>query len=188
MIIAVCGAIPAVVATISEALASLGVQVRSGLDHQVQAVVADEPDAETIVKLRDHSETMPILALGRAEGGAVEAVMAKPLRLAALYRQLERLVDHNGQNLGPWRFFAKIRRLQGPDGQIEHLTEKESDLLDYMLRAGGLVTRDDILADVFGYGSQVSTHTVETHIHTLRKKLGADLLSTEEDGYLINQA
>jgi two-component system alkaline phosphatase synthesis response regulator PhoP len=53
------------------------------------------------------------------------------------------------------------------------LTQREFDLLEYLLRrAGHVVSRDELLQAVWGFLSPGETRTVEVHIAQLRKKLG----------------
>lgn len=61
-------------------------------------------------------------------------------------------------------------------GETLPLTQQEYELVHYMMRhAGKLVTRDQLLRDVWGFESQTdSTRTVDFHIRSLRKKLGDD--------------
>ena len=61
------------------------------------------------------------------------------------------------------------------------LTIKEFDLLVYLLRNTGIVlTRDRILAEVWGYDFDGETRTVDVHVRTLRSKLGScgDMIQT----------
>jgi DNA-binding response OmpR family regulator len=60
------------------------------------------------------------------------------------------------------------------------LTQREFDLLDYLVhRAGRVVTRDELLEAVWGFVSPGETRTVEVHVAQLRKKLGTpDLIET----------
>lgn len=59
-------------------------------------------------------------------------------------------------------------------GNQVHLTYTEFKLLAYMIQRPGVVlTRDKILADVFHYSSESYDRSVDNHIKTLRKKLGA---------------
>jgi two-component system OmpR family response regulator len=66
------------------------------------------------------------------------------------------------------------------DGRRVALTQREFDLLDYLVRrAGQVVTRDELLETVWGFVSPGETRTVEVHIAQLRKKLGQpDLIET----------
>ena len=51
------------------------------------------------------------------------------------------------------------------------LTEKEIQLLELLLKTDEAISRDEILSKVWKYASQADTHTVETHIYRLRKKI-----------------
>ena len=51
------------------------------------------------------------------------------------------------------------------------LTEKEIQLLELFLNSGGPIYKDKILNKVWKYSDDADTHTVETHIYRLRKKL-----------------
>ena len=54
------------------------------------------------------------------------------------------------------------------------LTAKEFDLLVHFARHNGRVqTRDYLLEQIWGYSSDVTTRTVDTHIKRLRSKIGS---------------
>ncbi|MEG0750785.1 MAG: response regulator transcription factor [Oscillospiraceae bacterium] len=58
-------------------------------------------------------------------------------------------------------------------GQPIELTAKEFDLLALLIHKGGAVaSRDEILGQIWGYGSSGETRTVDVHVRTLRAKLG----------------
>lgn len=66
------------------------------------------------------------------------------------------------------------RRLCTLDGEKVELTFKEYELLKLFLNNTGIVlTRDSIMASVWGYDFTGESRTVDMHIKTLRKKLGA---------------
>ena len=53
------------------------------------------------------------------------------------------------------------------------LTALEFKLLKHLLdRRGRVQTRDQLLADVWGYSSHITTRTVDTHVKRLREKMG----------------
>jgi two-component system, OmpR family, response regulator len=75
---------------------------------------------------------------------------------------------------------ARSAREVRVDGEEVELTQREFDLLEYLLRhAGQVVSRDQLLESVWGFRSPGATRTVEVHVAQLRKKLGhPDLIRT----------
>ena len=73
------------------------------------------------------------------------------------------------------------------------LTLKEVGILRHLLRTEGGVIRQELLAEVCGYNSAVTTHTLQTHIYRLRNQIEADpsdarLLLTTRTGYWLDAA
>ena len=59
------------------------------------------------------------------------------------------------------------------DGSVVTLTLKEFELLKQLLKHPGIVlTRDQLLEDIWGYDFGGETRTVDVHVRTLRQKLG----------------
>ena len=57
------------------------------------------------------------------------------------------------------------------------LTEKEIQLIELLLNKSKPITKDNILLSVWNYSTEADTHTVETHIYRLRKKLVINFLT-----------
>ena len=67
-----------------------------------------------------------------------------------------------------------VRRRVHVDGAEVSLTATEFDLLAHLMSEPGRVfSRDQLLAEVWGYASAVGTRTVDVHVAQLRAKLGA---------------
>ena len=71
------------------------------------------------------------------------------------------------------------------------LTEKEIDTILYLSKNVGPVSINGLQKEVWSYQSELETHTVETHIHRLRKKIKEkfndnNLIVSTKDGYQIN--
>lgn len=83
------------------------------------------------------------------------------------------------------------RKLALSGGAEILLTDKEVDILICLARQPGIaVPRAELLARVWGYQTDIDTHTLETHIYRLRQKLGdvaGHLLQTDAGGYFILQ-
>lgn len=124
--------------------------------------------------------------------------VAKPFRFGVLLARIRaQLRDHEKFqdatfNIGTYKFRPSVRLLvDESSGRQVKLTEKESAILKYMCQAGETtVYRDDLLRDVWSYNSTVTTHTLETHIYRLRRKMETDpskakCLLTETGGYRL---
>ena len=74
------------------------------------------------------------------------------------------------------------KKLRKNDSEII-LTEKEIQLLELFLNNKKPISKDEILSSVWNYSSDADTHTVETHIYRLRKKIN-DKFSDEK--FIIN--
>ena len=115
-------------------------------------------------------------------------------RIRAHFRQYE-LSEDAVFDIGPYIFRPSSQILEiREDGKKIRLTEKETSILRYLYKAGGkAVTREELLTEVWGYNSGVTTHTLETHVYRLRQKFEPDptvarLLITEPGGYSLQGA
>ena len=129
--------------------------------------------------------------------------VTKPFRFGVLLARLRahlRTFEQSEDavfNIGPYSFKPAAKKLtppESPDGKPVRdirLTEKETNILKYLYRAGGkAVAREELLEEVWGYNSGVTTHTLETHVYRLRQKIElvkgeATLLLTQPGGYSL---
>jgi DNA-binding response OmpR family regulator len=112
-------------------------------------------------------------------------------RLRAHLRQYEES-DDAALPLGRFLFRPGAKLLVDPAAKKKmRLTELETAMLKYLYRAGDQPTpREKLLAEVWGYNRTANTHTIESHVHRLRRKLErdprkAELLVTESGGYRL---
>ena len=150
-------------------------------------------------RLRDQGISAPLLLLSAAASPppccAVDGVVAKPLRLATLGAKISELLarrpDPVDLRIGPWLLEVRRRQLVGETGRQVRLTDKEVAILCRLGQAGGaVVARDVLLTEIWGYSAQLDTHTLETHIYRLRRKIEAGpgragLLLSENGGYRL---
>ena len=72
-----------------------------------------------------------------------------------------------------------------------YLTDKENEIFQFLItNIGTIIKRKDLLSNVWRYSESIDTHTLETHIYTLRKKIKkklglANIILYTDDGYQI---
>ncbi|MDC1406861.1 response regulator transcription factor [Candidatus Puniceispirillum sp.] len=157
-------------------------------------------------RLRHNGFAKPIVMLTAkgAEGDIVLGLEAgandyitKPLRLGELVARIRtqlrqfRASDDARFEIGNLSFVPANKMLNeiGSD-RMQALTEKEAIILKFLYQAfPNDVTKDELLAEVWGFQNGVSTHTLETHIYRLRQKISRltkkQLVLTIEKGYRL---
>lgn len=121
-----------------------------------------------------------------------------PIRPSVLLSKIQNAAEKSGNHknlkkidLGVYIFKPHDFLLQSPDKGDIILTEKERDILLYIYKQAPMpVMRDDLLNAVWGYGDNIETHTLETHIYRLRQKIEKDpsapqFLKTTDEGYCL---
>jgi DNA-binding response OmpR family regulator len=178
----------------SEALAATGEFALAIIDAQLP----DSGGESLAAALRQAGFTSPILLLGGEDAepsGAASEVIAKPFRFAHLLARLNAHAsrhpahDQTPIRIGPYLFRPGAKLLIEGTRKVR-LTEKEADILKFLAAASATVPRETLLHEVWGYNPAVTTHTLETHIYRLRRKIEAnpgkaEILLTEEGGYRL---
>ena len=96
-----------------------------------------------------------------------------------LYSTFERLKSkrENKKTLGCISFIISERKLFYKDKKTVDLTEKESDIIVSLLNASDRgITKEEVMSKVWMLNPNTETHTFETHLFRLRKKIKENLL------------
>jgi two-component system alkaline phosphatase synthesis response regulator PhoP len=140
-------------------------------------------------ELRKQGASTPILMLtarrqtrdkvaGLKAGG--DDYLTKPFQMSELLARVEALLRRSSTVGGavPARYqFGPIhidmRRTEVTrDGKVMPMSAKEFQLLRYFVEhRGATISRDELLREVWGYGTLPSTRTVDVHVAWLRQKL-----------------
>jgi len=141
--------------------------------------------------LRLRGSALPVLVLtardaitDRVEGldAGADDYLVKPFdleELAARIRAITRrkagraasVIEHEGVTLDPAA--REVRR----HGEIIPLSPREFTLLHALLEhPGRILSRAQLEERLYGWGEEVESNVVEVHVHTLRRKLGADYI------------
>ncbi|HJA81376.1 MAG TPA: response regulator transcription factor [Candidatus Mediterraneibacter intestinipullorum] len=93
-------------------------------------------------------------------------------RIKAVLRRSGKVEDRIDMELAGVRMDIRKHEVT-VDGKQVALTLKEFELLEKLMRNQGIVlTRDQLLTEIWGYDFDGETRTVDVHIRTLRQKLG----------------
>lgn len=193
---------------ICEYMKSAGHTTLSAIDGEEGLLLAKEPsvdlvvldimlpkiDGMTVLRELRKCSTVPVLMLTAIEDEHTQATsfdaeaddyITKPFSMVLLGKRITALLRRSGKN-------PEILRVQFGDiivdfggyaawnqaGRID-LTPKEIELLKLLLEHKGLVlTRSQILDELWGYDAPIIDRTVDTYIKNLRKKLNLDRIIT----------
>ena len=88
-------------------------------------------------------------------------------------------------------FFLDINSRELKKGKLSlKLTERETDMILFLNKSKKPVNVETLEKEIWHHSSELETHTVETHIYRLRKKIKAEfgsdeLIISNKDGYTI---
>ena len=114
-----------------------------------------------------------------------------PLVYNELMTEVERLnkvtkINYKRYKLGKYFYNAKTSQLfEEKSSSVINLTELESKFLNYMLKKNGGATKTQILSEVWKHNKELDTHTLESLIYRLRKKIENN---PNEPSVLINDS
>jgi two-component system, OmpR family, response regulator len=141
---------------------------------------------EVLKRLRSRGSALPVLILTAADGveervkgldlGA-DDYMAKPFSLQELEARVRALTRRSVGSVstiikhGPLQY-DQTGRVATIDGKMVDLSARELGLLEVLLvRAGRLVSKDQLVERLCEWGEEVSNNAIEVYIHRLRKKI-----------------
>lgn len=163
---------------------------------------------DTVTQIKEASNSLAIMLLTKQSGhlneieflnSGAEFVMSGPINIPLIIARIQAMLKWKTSStynaiqvqVGPFKFDMESKRLFAKQvGEIK-ITDKEARVLKFLLsHKGNIVSRTDLLQHVWGYDSSANTHTVETHIYRLRKKIGTiadgkSIIITERGGYRL---
>ena len=92
--------------------------------------------------------------------------------------------------LGPYKLNLNSRKIYNEDKFLD-LTEREANIVFFLKNSKKPVKISKLQTEVWGHNSKLETHTVETHIYRLRKKImnvfkDNDFIKSSKSGYIID--
>ncbi|MGH6971613.1 MAG: response regulator transcription factor, partial [Caulobacteraceae bacterium] len=158
----------------------------------------DLPDMdgrEALRRMRQGGVSAPVVMLTAAAGDSdtilglesgANAYVTKPFNFNVLLAHIRAQLRSHEQSedavfrIGPYEFRPAGKLLLDEKARKIRLTDKETNILKYLYRAGAkTVSREELLTEVWGYNAGVTTHTLETHVYRLRQKIEPDPASAQ---------
>ncbi len=136
-------------------------------------------------RLRERGSMLPVLLVTARDAitDRVEGLyVVKPFDLAELGARIravtrrkggraQAIIEHRDVELDPAT--REVRR----NGELVALSPREFALLHALLEhPGRILSRAQLEERIYGWGEEVESNVVEVHVHTLRRKLGADFV------------
>lgn len=192
--------------SIEEAETCLGANVIPFAGLIVERFLPDGDGEHFCARMRNRGLFTPVVLMDGRFALALARntlTIAKPFRLSELIAFLRMTVLNAAPakhiatrpSVGTYALHITGRALiEKATGARVRLTEKEGAILALLLsKSGQVVSRQELLTSVWGYRSNVSTHTLETHIYRIRRKIEpnpshASVIVTGVGGYRIASA
>ena len=159
---------------------------------------------EVLKRLRSRNSQLPVLVLTALDGThdrvkgldlGADDYMVKPFELAELEARVRALTRRSSGTAptivcGPLSF-DQVGRVAQIDGVPLELSAREIGLLEVLLsRMGRLVSKDQLVDHLCGWGEEVSHNAIEVYVHRLRKKLesgGVKIATVRGLGYCLER-
>lgn len=119
--------------------------------------------------------------------------LIKPFKLSILFDNIIDILNNEKDNktiiyLMEHLIFHPVKKIiyNNKKNTAEHLTEKETNLLEYLTKnKNSEILKENLLMSVWGMDKNINTHTLESHLYRLRQKLYK--LETNLTFSIINQ-
>lgn len=135
------------------------------------------PESTARDSLNIPPERILLLASDAVSNATESPIIQLPMRAKALQEALERIRMtfniHGKEDLANYyiRTVNKTLYQEGTDSYVA-LTDREADIIGFLLQCRAGANREEILEKVWGYSNEIDTQTLETHVSRLRTKIG----------------
>jgi len=124
-------------------------------------------------------------------------IINEPMNILLLHEKLKNLIDQKNSALSEIKKYKKFNYSSSLKtiyvGEISlYLTDKENEIFQILLDNKNIsLSKKQLLSKVWNYNEDIDTHTLETHIYTLRQKIEKKLnlnniIQYADEGYRIN--
>ena len=178
-------------------LCSDDIEIELSNDYQVLLIHGDYLDKNENNDLLRKSKKIKILLSKSNQiiSNKFDSVLSLPISVTELSKTIESSIAkknfsiNSGIRIKEYNLDKNEKKLSKNKNFVS-LTEKEIHLLELFLKRKGSIPKDEILNKVWKYAKDADTHTVETHIYRLRKKIkdsfsDENFIMNDKDGYYL---
>jgi len=164
-------------------------EIENEIEYNVEEFLSDK-------QLSSEESSQNIVLTNKKKGKILNSIELNfPLKVSKLIEQVNiqfiklKTKEKSSVPLGKYEIDLNSRMLNLNSNSIS-LTEKEINLLIFLSKSKDPVSINKLQEEVWSYTNDVETHTVETHIHRLRKKIlnefkRDDFILSDKRGYYL---
>ena len=166
-------------------------------NHDVLILHQDGLLGDSLEKLLKDSKKIKILVSNKSDkkNDQFNEIISLPLKISDLNQIVENAITKKNFSKNSSILIKQYKLDKNEKKLIKNknyilLTEKEIQLLELFLDNKKPISKNIILKEVWKYSTSADTHTVETHIYRLRKKIKSkfsdeNFILNNKDGYLL---
>ena len=167
------------------------------LEENLNLKIFEAPNEQVLNKIKDDLKNYLIITSKKINNINNQFILDKtPTTLNKLIERFNiqflkvNFIEKSELNIGKYKIDLNSRELISKNNVLK-LTEKETNIIIYLFKSNNAVGIDRLQSEVWQYHSNLETHTVETHIYRLRKKIleifkDNDFIISKKNGYKIN--
>ena len=166
------------------------------LEENLNLKIFEAPNEKILNKIKDDLRNYLIITSKKINNVNNQFILDKtPTKLNNLIEKFNiqflkvNFIEKSELNIGKYKIDLNSRELISINNVLK-LTEKETNIIIYLFKSNNAVGIDQLQSKVWQYHSNLETHTVETHIYRLRKKIlktfnDNKFIITKKNGYQI---
>ena len=166
------------------------------LEENLNLKIFEAPNEKILNKIKDDLRNYLIITSKKINNINNQFILDKtPTKLNNLIEKFNiqflkvNFIEKSELNIGKYKIDLNSRELISINNVLK-LTEKETNIIIYLFKSNNAVGIDQLQSEVWQYHSKLETHTVETHIYRLRKKIlktfnDNEFIISKKNGYQI---
>ena len=159
-------------------------------------VIEVSNEIDLVDQVQEHNNSLIITQKAAIDKSNQIILNQLPIKISKLFEKINieflklQFNEKSKIDIGKYKIDLNSRYITYNDQKLK-LTEKEADIIIYLYKSNSPVKINQLQKEVWGFKSKLETHTVETHIYRLRKKIleifkDNDFIISKKNGYKID--